>query len=146
MAHWPWFRVRSSSGPDRRARPTTVSPGLDSPPPPLAASVTLVSGYGPAARVTPAARRVAASCAVLARAASIVTARSAPCCVATALANSSFALVSSVTPSRAAAVDAVSTTNSTTVGTRRRVSPADAARSTGAAVFIGAPQRRPEER
>ena len=60
VAHWPWFRVRSSSGPDRRARPTTLSPGMDIPLPPPAARVTLVSGYGPAAWVTPAARRVAA--------------------------------------------------------------------------------------
>ena len=59
---------------------------MDSPAPPDAgaARVTLASGYGPAAWVTPAARRVAASRAGLTRAASKVTARSAPCCAVTA--------------------------------------------------------------
>ena len=68
VAQWPAISVRSSTGPPGDARPTTVIcwAGRETPNWPCAGgtsivAVTVVSGNGPAAAVTPASRVVAAS-------------------------------------------------------------------------------------
>src|SRR5579862_8480228 len=89
VGQWPDFSVRSSTGPPGDARPTTVScvwntpEGPDCPDggPTGMVALTVVSGNGPAAAVTPGSRVVAAS---PAGEPATVAVTSEPCCAANA--------------------------------------------------------------
>ena len=97
-------------------------------------AVTVVSGNGPAAAVTPGSWAVAASWAVLAWAVAVT---SEPCWAANAWSNGAFESTSRPSASVEAAVEISSTRPITMVCTRRPDSPPRAARTAGPAAAGG---------
>ena len=100
-------------------------------------TVTVVSGNGPAAAVTPVRRAVAPSSAALARV--TVAATCAPCCLANAWLNGVLESTSMLSASVEAAVETSSTTPMTMAWTFLPDRPPRAARMAGIA-FIAAPR------
>src|SRR5260370_26424741 len=125
VAQWPDSRVRSSTGPSGEERPTMVSYSWKTPPggPEWPGggvtgmfAVTVVSGNGPAAAVTPGSRVVAAS---WADEALVVAVTSDAPSAANAWSNGAFESTSRPSASVEAAVDPRTTTPITTACPRR---------------------------
>ena len=141
---WPDSSVRSSTGPPGEGRPTTVSCVWNTPPPggpetpgggvTGMVAVTVASGNGPAAAVTPGRCAVAASWAVVAWAVAVT---SEPCWAANAWSNGEFESTSRPRASVEAAVETSRTRPITMACTRRPDSPPRAARTAGPAAAGG---------
>ena len=150
-AQWPDWSATSSTGPPGDERPATDSGGsgtgagypLDSSVPEISATAN-----GPAAAVTGARPRVAASADGVTREGSMLATMCAPRCEANARSNGAFESTTSASPSTAEAVDTNSTAAITTVCTRRRrPSPPRTAPATAPGLIIARPRlrdRRPE--